>query len=255
MIYLKYFIIFVSIRLILWHIYGTNLDTRYMIDAYEYMINGTALDVIYKAPEWTYNFWYERTPLYMLFMHVIQGNLFFQILVCGIAGTLAFKLNSNFGLFYLIYPNFIFQSFNYSKEALLISLILVLIYFLHDKQTWLLIAVMILNLGFLGYSESLINFNLSKSINFMDAVWQIWKPGTDLYFGLTVGNMIATVLYFPFYLTIPYYLKKIDRLDISIFIIIGITVFFSFGWANVRYREIAMPFIIYYLCKHEKIIS
>ena len=82
MIWFKYFIIFVSIRLILWHIYGTNLDTRYMIDAYEYMINGTALDVIYKAPEWTYNFCYERTPLYMLFMHVIQGNLFFQILVC-----------------------------------------------------------------------------------------------------------------------------------------------------------------------------
>lgn len=246
--YIIYFIVFIAIRIVLWNIFGTNLDPNWIIDGREYYANGLNLSIEFKTP-WVYSNWYERTPVYMLFIYIIRGNLLFQIIVCGIASTLAFKLNKFLGIYYLFYPNWIFQSFNFSKEALLISLTLIALYFLKDHFIYLFISTVIINLGFLGFSQNILEYNLNHSFKFMQAVYEIWKPSPDLYLVGALGNLFAFSVYFPFWLIIPYFFRVINKIDISLIFVIGVTIFFSFGWACMRYREITLPFMIYYLVK------
>lgn len=248
--YILFFLFFVGLRLILWAIFGTNLDPNYIIDGIEYKLNGTAFSYIYNTP-WHYVSCFERTPIYMIYTFLTQGNLFIQILLCGLAGIMAFKVNEWFGLYFMFYPNYVFQSFNYSKEALLISLTLVLIYFLKDKTVLLFLATIILNLGFISFGSDVIAYNLTKQVPFMQGIWEIWKPTMDVYLYATLGKGWAFIISFPFWLVIPLYFRK-ATFDISLIISIGITLFFSFGWACGRYREIALPFIIFYLTKNTK---
>lgn len=246
--YIIFFLVFIAIRIILWQIFGTNLDPNWIIDGREYYANGLNLNVEFKTP-WVYSNWYERTPLYMLFIYIIRGNLIFQIIVCGIAGTLAFKINKFLGLFYLFYPNWIFQSFNFSKEALLIALTLIALYFLKDHLVYLFICTIAINIGFLSFSQNILEYNLNHSFKFMQALYEIWKPSPDLYLVGAIGNILSLTVYFPFWLTILYYFRRINKFDISLIFALGVTIFFSFGWACMRYREIVLPFMIYYLVK------
>jgi hypothetical protein len=248
--YFIYFIIFIAIRMILWNFFPTNLDPSYNPDNWEYNYIATTLQPCPKEiTGYTINNWYERSPLYVTFLYIIKCNILFQILFCGLAGTLAFKLNKYLGIYYLLYPNYIFQSFNYSKEALLVSLTLIAFYFLKERKYYLLISIIIINLGFLGYSKSIIEFNLDHSFKFMQAVYEIWKPSPDINLLGAVGNVSSLILFVPFWLIVPFYFRLIKKMDISLIFAIGITLFYSFGWANPRYKDAILPFMIFYIIK------
>lgn len=248
--YILYFIIFTGLRFALWGIYGTNINPEYIIDGREYLQSGMNLEACpSEITGYEVNNWYERTPTYNLFLYLIRCNLIFQILLCGIAGTLAFKVNRWFGLYFLLYPNWVFQSFNYSKEALLIAMTLIAIYFLKDKPRYLFTAAVIINIGFLGYAQGLLEFNLAHSVKPMQGIWEIWKPSPDPYISSTIGSGAALILLIPFYLIKMWWFRAIKSWDISIPIVLGITGFFIWGWASARYAEIALPFMIYYIVK------
>jgi hypothetical protein len=256
---LIYFLIFISLRFILWGIFGTNMNPEYIIDGREYKYMAETLQPAPKEMTgYELNNWYERTPLYVLFLHIIGNQIWIQILVTGIAGVYAFKLNKYMGWYFLLYPDWVFQSFNYSKEALLVSLMIVSLYYLKDKPRYLFTLVVIINIGFLGYAQSLLQFNLSHSVKPMQAIWEIWKPSQDAYISATLGGSVALILILPFYLIKMYYFtylnkfKLIKDLDISLLFVIGITLFFMFGWANCRYTEIPLPFMVYYIFKNER---
>lgn len=248
--YIIYFIIFIAVRLILWNFFETNLNPHYNPDNWEYNYIATTLEPCPKEiTGYTINHWYERSPLYVAFLYLIKCNLIFQILLCGLAGTLAFKLNKYLGIYYLLYPNYIFQSLNFSKEALLVSLTLIVFFFLKNHNFYLFISILIINLGFLGYSQSIIEFNLNHSFKFMQAVYEIWKPSPDINLLGAVGTVTSLIVFIPFWLIIPFYFRTIRKIDISVFFVIGITIFYSFGFANPRYKDAILPFMIYYIIK------
>jgi hypothetical protein len=135
---MKYIIIFLialTIRITAWQLLKPDFVYS-RTDNVEYFYNSINLTAHpYFQAYWHYKEWYQRTPIYTLFLHIIQRQLIFQILLSSFGVVLMYKMNKIAGLIWLIYPQEIIYSFQYAKESLLLFFVIVAIYLLRERNT------------------------------------------------------------------------------------------------------------------------
>jgi hypothetical protein len=124
------FIIRVIFYMTLCVIYPTeNISTR-AGDPEEYYYMATHhLDVMQeRAQRFHYQYWYQRTPLYTLFLYLLtpQIAVFIQMLIGSIGVYLMYLMNKKAGYIWMFYE--IPYSIIFLKECLMYALIITIIY-------------------------------------------------------------------------------------------------------------------------------
>ena len=217
--------------------------TFYGTDAVEYYYNSVDFQVL---PGATYTNWYERTPAYVLFLHLIQRQLLIQILLSSIAVVLMFKMNKLAGWLWCFYPFDVISSFQYHKECLLVFLIIGLIYLFRERRNWLLLIPLIM-IPF-GSSPAIV---MAKShTGFINNIWEIWKP---MY--ISDMGLINTVLMFqiPFYVLLMFlFIRKVPIISIEIALCVIFTGIYVFNYAIPRYHEPLIPLIVLFVVSNYK---
>ena len=110
-------------------------DPFIAFDSYEYYHNSKNLEVWDEAKEHhLYDRWYERTPAYVLFLHLTgEYAIPIQIILSTITVLLVYKINPIAGWLLCFYPVHILGANQYMKETLMIFFIAVLVYW-HERN-------------------------------------------------------------------------------------------------------------------------
>ena len=106
-------------------------------DSWEYFYNSQDLIVWKNATDYIgYNLWYERTPAYTLFLYLIRPEnvIVIQIILSAIGVLFMYKMNKIAGWIFCLYPVSIFNSFQFMKQTLFTTIIIILIYILSGER-------------------------------------------------------------------------------------------------------------------------
>lgn len=124
----------VSVYLIVKIFFG---DPEFMsFDSWEYFYNSQNLEAWQNATDYIgYEYWYQRTPGYVLFLYLIrpENAIPIQILISAVGVVLMYRMNKLAGWMWCFYPVSIFNSFQFMKETIYIFLIICLIYILRKQ--------------------------------------------------------------------------------------------------------------------------
>jgi len=117
------FLIFVTaflIRFVFWKHFGT-LFSAVDGDSIEYYFTSINFEPhsLFKHM-WGYEHWYQRTPFYIIFLHLIQRQLIIQIILSSIGCVMIYKINKLAGFLWVFYLQDIMHSFQYNKECVLV---------------------------------------------------------------------------------------------------------------------------------------
>jgi hypothetical protein len=66
-----------------------------------------------------YTQWWERSPVYVYFLHVTNQSIELQLLLSALTVLLIYKINHVAGWIFCFYPQSVILSFQYNKETLL----------------------------------------------------------------------------------------------------------------------------------------
>jgi len=240
------FVVAFLIRLLFWVLFGTYLNITNS-DSLEYYINSInfqPLDV-HKA-YWGYDNWYERTPLYILFLHITHRELIIQVFLSALSCVLMFKLNKTAGILWIFYPQEIIYSFQYGKETLLIFLVIMFIYLLRNHRIYLLLAIPLIILGFVSYG-GVIHTNNSLSKGLMQNFWNLWKPAFNV--SLIYSKAFVYIQFLPYAAAMLYFIRKVKLASIEFGIFTMLTVVYCIIYSEPRYREPFMPFLFLYIAE------
>jgi hypothetical protein len=232
------------IRVIFWKLPGT-FFTTHSSDSIEYYITSINFKPFscFKL-YWGYDYWYERTPVYILFLHVFQQELIFQIILSSLGCIILYKLNKAAGLLWCVYLQEIVYSFQYSKETPLLFFVILSIYLFRNRSYWLLIIVPVIILGFVSYSR-VIGYNHALSKGFMANFWAMWKPA----FNITVNysKIFVYIQALPFTLAILYFIRHTRLVSVATVLFCLISVVYCLIYSEPRYREPFMPFLFLFI--------
>ena len=112
------------------------------IDEKEYFYNGANLQVIYnpssEGRQYDYRHWFNRTPVYMLFRYITQGNtLLIQMILSSIGVLMIYSINKKAGWVWCFYLPDVFYSFHYFKQSLMIFTIILGVWlWKNGKKLW-----------------------------------------------------------------------------------------------------------------------
>ena len=84
-----------------------------------------------------YKNWWERSPVYVLYLHVTCQSLLIQIIVGSLTVLILYKLNPLAGWLWCFYPQSIILSFQYNKETILWFIIAGLFLLVQHFFSWL----------------------------------------------------------------------------------------------------------------------
>lgn len=238
-------ILSLSIRLISWNCCGSILGFHPNGDSIEYYVTSINLEPmeIHKL-YWGYSHWYERTPVYVLFLHLIHRELIIQVILSAIACLLMFKLNKVAGVLWMIYPQDIIYSFQYGKETLLLFFIICAIYVLRDKREYLLLAIPIIILGFVCYG-GVISANRSLGNGFMSNFWELWKPAFNI--SVAYGKAFVYIQAVPYTLAMLYFIRHCRLLSQEFGMFLILSIVYGVIYGDPRYREPFMPMLFLYI--------
>ena len=239
------FLIAFGVRIIINIFYAPEL----IGDAEEYFINSQTLENT--AQHFPYNHWYERTPVYMLFLHITGQSLFIQIILSALTCVLLEKLYKYSGWIYCFYLPSIFYSNVYMKTTLLTFLFVWLVYLFRNRKLWLIIILPLVFAGFISYG-GVIDYNLKVAAgqtSFTIRLWKLWRP--DWYYTIFIQyppiwlEFLIKNLFMIYYIpALIIFIRKIKFSNYEFWIVIFISLVAIFSFGNERYREPAMPFII-----------
>lgn len=238
-----YLIVFTAafvLRFIAWKIFGTYFSIR-DTDSVEYFI--TSIDFgplgIHKSLL-GYDYWYERTPAYILYLHLTHRELIIQVLISSISCLIMYRLSKTAGILWMFYIQDIMYSFQYQKETLLLFFIILAIYLFKDNKIWLLIAIPLTIIPFSSFGGVII-FNHSSSKGFLSNFWNLWKPAFDIF--VLYSKWFVYIQALPYTLMIIYFIRKTRALtpEFGLFLLLSIT--YSIIYGQPRYREPFMPLL------------
>ncbi|RPI19696.1 MAG: hypothetical protein EHM58_00390 [Ignavibacteriae bacterium] len=218
-------------------------------DSMEYLYTSINFNVYpYFQQVYNYHHWYERTPTYVLFLHIIHRELIIQILICSLSTVLMYKMNKLAGWIWCFYPQDIIYSFQYGKEGLLIFCCIAAIYLLRYHRKWLLIAIPLIVIGFSSSANVVGSCQQTMSFGFMNNIWELWKPAfnTSIYY----SKWFVYIQAIPYLILMWYFLRNVNFFSTEIFLIILFTIVYSFMYSCQRYREPLMPLIILFVTNH-----
>lgn len=198
---------------------------------------------------WGYENWYERTPVYVLFLHVIQRQLIIQVILSSIGCVMMYRINKTAGILWIFYLQDIIYSFQYNKESLLLFSIILVIYFLRNRKLLQFILIPVIILGFVSYGGVIkANINLSKGhmLNF----WHIWQPSFNT--SIAYGKVFVYLQMIPYILSMFYFIKKIKILSAEFGVFIILSLAYGLIYAEPRYREPFMPLLFLFIAEPVK---
>jgi len=257
------FLMAFCIRIAAWNYFGDYAKRTVYTDCIEYYNNSINLtpDPHY-AKMWNYTQWYQRTPGYVLFLHLIQRSIIIQLLISGLACAVMFKLNKFAGWIWVFYPQDIICSFNYIKEALLLPLVIFAIYLLRKKRWWLVIVIPCLILPFVSYS-GVIDSNASMSHLLAFNIWHLWQPPFN--YTLVYSPMLVNLIFLPYIIMLIvwihnirgnntkkgifnkiYYGEGFVELTIAVILTLG----FCWSPGEPRYKEPFMPLLVLFFANY-----
>lgn len=181
-----------------------------------------------------YSNWYERTPVYTLFLHLTYQSLIIQMVLSAIGVVLMWKLNALAGLIWCFYIPDILHSSTYWKTSLLCFLIIGMVTLIKDKRI-LFVSILVLMLGFISYG-SVIDYNIGMSKGFMANVFEMWKPSWAIY-----SSWIFAI---PQALFLLYFIRNVELRSFEVAIVLTFTIIYGFIYAHTLMREPLMPILI-----------
>lgn len=240
------FLIAFTIRIIFWKIYG-GLFSSIDGDTLEYVLTSVNLkpNNVFKLT-WNYSEWYQRTPVYVLFLHIIHRKLIFQIILSSISCVLMYRMNKTAGLLWTIYLQDIIYSFNYNKESLLLFCVILFMYLFRNRRFWLVIIIPIIFSGFTSYGgviTSSISFSKGMMLNF----WHLWQPSFNISVGYSKNFVYFEAL--PYVIAMIYFIRHIKLLSVEFIIFSFLSIMYGVLYAEPRHRELFMPLLILYIAE------
>ena len=204
---------------------------------------------------WGYSNWYERNPLYILYLHFTFQNIIILIILSAFTVFLIFKINKTAGIIFMFYPNSIFYSFIYSKTVLIVFLA-VLILSLTKNKYWLIILYLILQVLFTSlfhyFTPNTIGMHEEFNKGFMNNVFELWKPATDWIYLLS-GKWIIFLM-FPFYVILYYlFIKYVPIKNVAFLLVIIFSICYGIKYAHPYHREILIPVMLIAVCLNYKL--
>lgn len=242
------FIVALAVRLALYLLYTPPL----VGDAQEYYVNSGPLRNV--AQLFPYDHWYQRTPVYMAFVHITAQNLIPQILLSALTCALLEILYRNAGWVFSFYPPSVVYANLYMKETLLVFLFVLAVVLLRKRKMWLLLVLPLIFSGFVSYG-GVWEYNEAYAAgqrSFIHRLYILWRP--EWHFTILVPDppsWLATVLRGTFILVyVPIlllFLRKVRIDDFEFWLVAGFCALMIFSFGNERFREPVMPFIIGYV--------
>lgn len=195
-----------------------------------------------------YTHWYERTPAYMLFLHIVTVNnaIWLQILLSSIGVVLMYKMNSIAGYIWCVYPVSVFNSFQFMKETLLIFLIILAVFYLRDKKMILYFVILGIMLMFASYGKT---FQFHPKQGFMQNFYEMWKPSFNM-----IPLFLSYILFLPYILFMFYFVRHVDVRSFEMMIVITFTLVYSLVYGQNRFREPLMPILILWFADRIKYV-
>jgi len=252
----KFFWIFCTaliLRLTIYIVY----DPPLFGDTEEYFINSQTMSNT--TGNFEYDYWFQRTPLYLLYLNVTHQNLLIQIIISVLTCVLLEKLFLNAGWLFAFYLPGIIYCNTYMKETLLTFLFVVAVYLFRRKKNWLILFIPIIFMGFISYGPvwdyNTESASLQKSFTYK--IWALWRPDWNYsmvfphpgkFLEILLRN-VSMLLYIP---TMIIFFRKIHFKDYELWLALFITLVAIFSFGLERYREPVMPFIIGYTLPYYK---
>lgn len=238
------------IRLFFWNWLGS-LFNAYNADTIEYYITSFNFEphTFFKSM-WSYEHWYQRTPLYVIFLHLINRELIIQIIISSIGCALMYKLNKLAGVLWVIYLQDIIYSFNYNKECLLLFCIILSIFLLRNHRMWLVVVIPIILSGFVSYGgvvTSTHTYSHGAMLNF----WKLWQPSFNISIGYS--KLFVYIQAIPYIVSMIYFIRYVKILSMEAMVFIFLSILYSSIYAEPRYRELFMPLLFLYIAEPFKL--
>jgi hypothetical protein len=212
----------------------------------EYFYTSLNLEVHpYFQQFFNYHNWYERTPVYVFFLHIIQRQLIIQILLSAIGVVLMSKMNKLAGWLWCFYPQDIIHSFQFAKEGLLIFCVITAIFLLKNRRHWLMLVIPAIVIGFSSSGNVINSCQYYMTHGFMNNVWELWKPSFNTSISYSVWFVYIQAG--PYLLLMWYFFRNIPAFSIEIFLVLLFTITYSLLFSTPRYREPLMPLVILFV--------
>jgi len=181
--------------------------------------------------------WYQRTPMYVLFLYVCRGNLLPQMILSSLGVALMYEMNTMAGLIWMFWIPEIFDSMIYMKYTLYNFLIILVMYFF-DSEILRFIGVLAVTVPLVSYGV-VINYNFTLNKGYMQQPYEMWKPSFH-----HLNKYIALFWIIPYALLMFYWIRNVEILSFPFLIVILFTVVYSYIGANWSFRTHLMPIII-----------
>ena len=221
-------------------------------DAEEYYINSQTLENT--ARHFPYEHWYQRTPVYMGFLHICHQNLLPQIVLSAATCSLVESMYPYGGWVYALYTPGIMYSNVYMKETLLVFLFVLAAFLFRRHRWWLLLVLPLIFAGFVSYGgvwEYNAEFAAGQR-SFIHRLTILWRP--EWHFTILVPNppawleIVLRGTFILFYFPLVFlFLRKVKLTDFELWLVTGFSLVAIFSFGNERFREPVMPFIIGYV--------
>lgn len=221
-------------------------------DAEEYFINSQTLENT--AHHFPYEHWYQRTPVYMTFLHIVHQSLLPQIILSALTCVLLELLYPYAGWVFTFYTPGIMYSNVYMKETLLVFLFVLAVYLLRHHKWWLLLVLPLIFAGFVSYGgvwEYNSEFAAGQR-SFIHRLTILWRP--EWHFTILVPyppawlEVLLRGTFILFYFPLLFlFVRKVKLTDFELWLVLGFSLVAVFSFGNERFREPVMPFIIGYV--------
>lgn len=246
------FLVAFSVRLSLHLLYTPPLTS----DAREYYINSQTLSN--EARHFSYEHWYQRTPAYMLYLHLTNQSLILQILLSALTCVLLELLYRHAGWIYAFYlPSIAFSNL-FMKETVLAFLFVLAVVLLRNHKMWLVLVLPIVFAGFISYGP-VIDYNTqlaqASARSVSDKLYLLWRPEWNYLFLVERPVYWLTWIlrgsFYVFYIPVMFlFVRKVSLMDFEVWLCLGLSVIAILGLGSERYREPVMPFIIGFIIPH-----
>lgn len=238
------FICALGVRLLFWKIFGTYMS-YFRVDSMEYY----QTSINFEPPEIIrlllgYNYWYERTPAYILFLHLIHREIFIQIIISSFSVVLLYRINKIAGWLWCFYLQEIMYSFQYAKESLLLFFIILSIYYLKNNKRWLIILIPLIIIPFSSFG-GVIRFNHNYGQGFLSNLWNLWKPAFDIT--VVYSKWFVYLQVIPYSIVFFYFLRNVKLFSLEFCIAAGLSIVYGIIYGQPRYREPFMPLLLLYI--------
>ena len=211
------------------------------IDAHEYYDISKDFQVHEaRAAQMGYNHWYERTPLYVLWLHITGRDTYYQIFLSLLGVYLMYRMNRRAGWLWCFAPESLIRSCQYSKESVMIPLVIIAIYFFRNRPLLLYAMTLIIIMCFSSFG-AVLEYNKGLSAGFMNNVWNVFKPmGSPLFTYSKPLDAAYGLLYLVF---VVIFARNAKWCSAEVALMLSLVIVYGSIYGAPRLREPFIPFL------------